>query len=138
MPASSKPKSKSQPSSKTELEPITTDLAESSEDEAEVAEAVAMLWYDFARSGQRKSLKIARRAVDLALPLQGGRDSRRRQLVDGAFAIADQAGAAQLALARGALRGTLGTYFDIVVNIDAFNGIAVDVTVPTKVKALNR
>jgi len=140
MAATSKAKSvaKSPAKRKAEPEPQPTDLAAIPEIEVDGADAVAGLWYDFARGGQRKSVRFVRRAVNVAVPFQGDHDSRRRQVIDGAFSLADSAGAVPLALARNAMRGMLAPWFEIVVNIDAFNGIAVDVTVPTNVKTLSR
>lgn len=110
------------------------------------AVAVADIWHDFARGGQVKTLEVLRQCVDLAIPLQGGKGSRRRKLIDGAFALADQAGAAQLGMARGVLQGATSTYFDIVVNVNTnvgtnlelLKGVDVDVTVPTDVQTLAR
>jgi hypothetical protein len=109
------------------------------------AEAVADIWYQFARAGQQGSLEALRQFVDLVIPMQGGKDSRRRSLIDGAFAIADQASAAPLIAARGAVRGMTSTYFDVVVNVNTnvatnvelLKGVDVDVTVPTTVKTFD-
>lgn len=136
--AKAKPKAPAKAKAELEKVPKVDQVAEIPELEVDGAEAVAGLWYDFARSGQKKTLRVARKAVNVAVPFQGDHQSRRRQMIDGAFSLADQAGAMPLAFARAAMRGALGTYFDIVVNIDAFNGIAVDVTVPTNVKTLSR
>jgi hypothetical protein len=108
------------------------------------ADAVADLWYQFARAGQHGSLDALRQFVNVAVPMQGGEGSRRRRLIDGAFAIADHAGAAPLGVARGAIRGMTSTYFDIVVNVNTnvgtnvelLKGVDVDVTVPTNVNTL--
>lgn len=120
---------------RTEEQGVTTALVEATRSGADVA---ADIWYDMARDGQRKTLGALRQCVDLTAPLQGGKDSRRRRLIDGAFALADQAGEAQLALARGAMRGAMVVYMDIAVNVstdfDALSGISVDVSVPTDVK----
>ncbi|MBJ7458133.1 MAG: hypothetical protein JHD02_02990 [Thermoleophilaceae bacterium] len=77
--------------------------------------------------------------MDLALPIEGGDDSHRRRLIDGAFRLADQTAAAQLSVMRSALHrrrlsyGGLG--FDAVVK--AFNdvNVNVNVSVPTDVGA---
>lgn len=145
MPAATKPQAKPQPKvkpkprsrPKAELAKIESNPPAVPELEADGAEVVAGLWYDFARGGQKKSLRVLRKVVNIAIPLQGGHDSRRRQVIDGAFATADQAGAIPLNIARSALRSALTPYFDVVVNIEAFNGVAVDVTVPTNVKMLS-
>lgn len=102
--------------------------------------AASDLWYDFARSGQRATLEALRNFVDVAVPIQGGKDSRRRKLIDGAFAIADTAGALPLEAMRGATRSMMVTYFDVVVNVntdvDALREINVGVNVPTNVDVL--
>lgn len=98
-------------------------------------------WFEMARGGQTATLEALRKVVDIAIPLQGGEDSRRRKLIDGAFELADRAGAAPLDLARGALQGSVLVYFDVDVtvdtDVDAFTGVDVDVTVPTNVKTLS-
>lgn len=101
------------------------------------ATEISDLWYDFARGGQKATLEALREFVNVAVPMQGGKGSRRRKLIDGAFAIADQAGAMPLDAMRGALRGAMVVYFDVVVNVttdvDAFKDINVGVNVPTNV-----
>lgn len=98
-------------------------------------------WFEMARGSQTATLEALRKVVDVALPLQGGEDSRRRKLIDGAFDLADRAGAAPLGMARGALQGSVLVYFDVDVtvetDVDAFTGVDVDVTVPTNVKTLS-
>lgn len=101
------------------------------------ASDVADLWYDFARSGQKATLEALRDFVNLAVPMQGGKDSKRRKLIDGAFAIADRAGAAPLGMMAGAIRGATVFYVDVAVNVntdvDAFRDVNVGVSVPTDV-----
>lgn len=98
-------------------------------------------WFQMARGGQTTSLEALRKIVDIAVPLQGGDESRRRKLIDGAFDLADRVGAAQLGLARGALQSAVLVYVDVGVevntDVDAFNGVdvGVDVNVPTDVGA---
>ena len=102
-------------------------------------------WYQMARGGQTASLDALRKFVDVVVPLQGGDDSRRRKLINGAFDLADRAGAAQLGLARGALQNSVLVYVDVGVDVDvnvdtdvdAFTGVdvGVDVNVPTDVGA---
>ena len=116
---------------KREIEPKAEERAN------ELSEA----WFSMARGGQETSFDIARRLVDIILPLQGGEDSRRRQLIDGAFDLADRAAAAQLGMMRGAVKSAVNVYIDVDVNVDtdvdAFTGVdvGVDVTVPTDVGA---
>jgi hypothetical protein len=114
---------------------------------AGTATELSEAWFSLTRSGQERTLGAARRFVDLVdvvLPLQGGDDSRRRQVIDGAFERADRAGAAQLDVMRSALQNTVLVYFDVDVGVavdtavKAFNGNDVDVTVPTDVGFLNR
>lgn len=102
-------------------------------------------WYQMARGGQTASLDALRKFVDVVVPLQGGDESRRRKLINGAFDLADRAGAAQLGLARGALQNSVLVYVDVGVDVDvnvdtdvdAFTGVdvGVDVNVPTDVGA---
>jgi hypothetical protein len=101
-------------------------------------------WFSMVRSGQESALDTARKFVDLVdvvLPVQGGEDSRRRRVIDGAFDLADRAAAAQLGMMRSAVQSAVLVYVDVDVNVDtdvdAFNGIdvGVDVTVPTDVGA---
>lgn len=99
------------------------------------------VWFQMARGSQTATLDALRKVVDVALPLQGGEDSRRRKLIDGAFELADRAGAAPLDMARGAMNSSVLVYFDVDVtvetDVDAFTGVDVDVTVPTNVKTLS-
>lgn len=101
-------------------------------------------WFSMARSGQQSAIGAVRKFVDLVdvvLPLQGGDDSRRRRLVDGAFDLADRAAAAQLGMMRSAVQSAVLVYVDVNVSVDtdvdAFNGIdvGVDVTTPTDIVA---
>lgn len=99
-------------------------------------------WLEMVHSGEQISLAAARQfieMVDVVLPIQGGDDSRRRKLIDGAFGLADQAAAAQLAITRSALRRASVFHVDVDVHVDtdvkAFNDIDVGVTVPTDVGA---
>lgn len=98
-------------------------------------------WFQMARGGQVATLDALRKVVDVAIPFQGGDESRRRKLIDGAFDLADRVGAAQLGLTRGALQSAVLVYVDVGVevntDVDAFNGVdvGVDVNVPTDVGA---
>lgn len=99
-------------------------------------------WFSMARSGQESAINTVRRFVDLVdsvLPVQGGDDSRRRKLVDGAFDLVDRAAEAQLGMMRSAVQSAVLVYVDVGVHtdVDAFNGVDVDVdvSVPTDVGA---
>lgn len=101
-------------------------------------------WFSMVRSSQESAIDTARKFVDLVdvvLPVQGGEDSRRRRLIDGAFDLADRAAAAQLGVMRSALQSAVLVYVDVDVSVDtdvdAFNGVdvGVDVSVPTDVGA---
>lgn len=100
------------------------------------ATEVTDAWFSAARGGQETSLQAARQfveLVDVVLPVQGGDDSRRRRLIDGAFSLMDSAASAQLSMTRRALHGAVLVYVNF--DIKAFNGVdvGVDVTVPTDV-----
>lgn len=117
-----------------ERQPTTASQAEPVNRATEVTDA----WFSAARGGQETSLQAARQfveLVDVVLPVQGGDESKRRRLIDGAFALVDNASAAQLSMARRALHGV--TLFYVNFDIKAFNGVdvAVDVSVPTDVGA---
>jgi hypothetical protein len=101
-------------------------------------------WFSMARSGQEHSLQAARQFIDLVdavLPVQGGEDSHRRRLIDGAFDLADRVGAAELGMMRSAVQSAVLFDVDVNVNVDtdvdAFNGVEVGVNVPTDVHALS-
>lgn len=90
------------------------------------------------RSSQEASLHAARGFIDLvdmAVPIEGGDDSHRRRLIDGAFQLADQTAAAQLGAMRSALHRPQLLHVENVVK--AFNDVNVNVTVtvPTDVGA---
>lgn len=115
-----------------ERQPKATEPAAPVNRATEVTDA----WFSAARGGQETSLQAARQfveLVDVVLPVQGGDDSRRRKLIDGAFTLVDKTAAAQLTMARRALHGAVLVYVNF--DIKAFNGVdvGVDVTVPTDV-----
>lgn len=95
-----------------------------------------------ARSGQEASLQAARGFIDLvdvAVPIEGGDDSHRRRLIDGAFHLADQTAAAQLGVMRSALRRRQLLHVGVGMDtfLKAFNdvNVNVNVSVPTDVGA---
>lgn len=103
-------------------------------------------WFSTLRGQQESAFGTARRLVDVVdkvFPVQGGDESRRRKLIDGAFELADWAAETQLDLMRSAMQSAVLVYVDVNVNVDtdveAFsnNDTNVDVTVPTDVGAFN-
>jgi hypothetical protein len=132
------------------MSPTTTALETTDEARAQHhhnrAMEVSDAWFSMARGSQEMSLRAARSFIDLVdtvLPIEGGDDSHRRRLIDGAFDLADRTAAAQLGMMRSAVRSAVlvNIDFDVGVNVDtdvdAFNGIdvGVDVSVPTDVGA---
>lgn len=119
-------------STELERQPAATAQAEPVSRATEMTDA----WFSAARGGQETSLQAARQfveLVDVVLPVQGGDESKRRRLIDGAFTFVDSAASAQLSMARRALHGAVLVYVNF--DIKAFNGVdvGVDVTVPTDV-----
>ncbi|MBJ7348545.1 MAG: hypothetical protein JHC87_08255 [Thermoleophilaceae bacterium] len=95
-------------------------------------------WLGYARTGQVLALEATRKFVELVddtVPL-GGEGSRRRELVNGAFQLADGVAQAQLGLLRGAVHGMV--FVNVAVDVNAFNGTDVDVSVPTSVFTRNQ
>lgn len=103
-------------------------------------------WILALRGRQESALGTARKFVDVVdkvFPVQGGDESRRRKLIDGAFEFADWAAETQLDVMRSAMQSAVMVYVDVNVNVDtdveafANNDTNVDVTVPTDVGAFN-
>lgn len=98
--------------------------------------------FALARLGQEATLQAARNLVDLVdsvVPVQGGDDSFRRGMVDGAFRLADELASSQLRAVRSVVHRPQLFMLDLDFNAFTFEGVDVNVAVqvPTDVGAFN-
>lgn len=124
------------------MNPQTTALEKASEQRQSSAAEVVDAGFAVARFGQEASLHAAREFVELVgnvLPVQGGEDSLRRGLIDGAFNLADTVAAAQLGAMRSVVHRPRLPFVDLDLQAFTFKDVDVDVavSVPTDVGMFN-
>ncbi len=120
---------------------MSTELDRPATKEQSAAAEIVDGGFALARFGQEASLAAVRDfidQVDRVLPVQGGDDSRRRALIDGAFSVADRVAAAQLAATRSVIHRPSVPVVNIALKAFAFEDVHVNVgvNVPTDVAAL--
>jgi hypothetical protein len=126
----------------TRMNATTTALEKKSDRQKSTASEVVDAGFGVARFGQEASLAAAREFVELAdkvLPVQGGEDSLRRGLIDGAFQFADQVSAAQLSAVRSVIHRPHMPGLNLALQAFTFEDVKVNVgvSVPTDVGAFN-
>ena len=120
----------------------TTALEKLPVQEQSTAAEIVDSGFAMARLGQEATFHAARAFVDLVdtvLPVQGGEDSIRRELIDSAFHLADQAAVAQLRAVRSVVHRPHLPFVNLDLQAFTFEGVDVDVavSVPTDVGAFN-
>jgi hypothetical protein len=116
----------------------TTDLEKAAPKRQSKAADVVDNGFAIARYGQEASLAAARDFIDLVdnvLPIQGGDQSLRRKMIDGAFSMADTVAAAQLAATRSVIHRPSMPAVNLALKMFELTDINVNVgvSVPTNV-----